>query len=324
MKKFLPYAVAALLATFSPGCNNATEPTPQAATQTGAVTGQITPATGLTSITATPVGGGVIYTATLNPSGSYAFVTLPVGTYTISYVAAAGYATPAPQTVTVTVNNTVTLPAITVLRQLGTLQGIVTPVGALTSATATPTAGSTAYPATIDPATGRYTFANLPVGTYAVAYVVDMAYTPAPVPQTAAVTAGATTTLPTLALQTTRTLLLTTRSWRVTAATQTAGGVVTDTYASALPCQRDNFFRFNPNAVLISDEGPTKCSPTDPQTTTGSWNLINNDTQLRLQSSIPNTVPTTYEIVLLTNTTMQWRIVSPALPFAVSYTLTAF
>ena len=137
MKKLFPYALAALLATFSPGCNKTSDPTPPAAVQTGAVAGQVTPANGLTAITATPTGGGAAYTATLNPSGAYAFVTLPVGTYTIGYVAAAGYATPASQTVTVTVNNTVTLPTLTVLMQLGTLTGQFAPLGGVSGATAT-------------------------------------------------------------------------------------------------------------------------------------------------------------------------------------------
>lgn len=302
MKRILPYALAALLAVFSQGCNKASEPTPQAAAQTGAVVGQVTPATGLTAITATPVGGGSTYTATLNPSGAYAFVTLPVGTYTISYVAAAGYATPAPQTVTVTVNNTVTLPAITVLMQLGSLTGQFTPIGGVSSATATAT-GGTSYPATIDAATGQYSFTNLPVGSYTVAYVVAPGLA-APATQPATVTTNTTTNLPILNLPVTRTFLLTSRNWRITGATGTSGSQTIDFYPNIPACQRDNFFRFNFNKTYIVDEGPTKCSASDPQTSTSTWDFASNETKLVLGPQ-----STTYDILQLTSTTLQIRIV---------------
>jgi hypothetical protein len=93
-------------------CSKTAEPTPQAQAQTGALVGQVSPANALASVTATPVGGGTAYTATISSSGSYAFVSLPVGNYTIVYTAAAGFINPAAQTASVTVNSTFTLPAV--------------------------------------------------------------------------------------------------------------------------------------------------------------------------------------------------------------------
>ena len=258
-------------------CSQKADPTPQpqAPVQTGAVVGQATPAAALTSVTATPIGGSTAYTATLNPTGAYAFASLPVGTYTIAYVAASGYVNPPAQPVTVTANNTSTLPVLTVLAQAGAAAGQVLPAGALTGATATPTGGGTAYPAAVNAATGQYTFANLPLGNYAVTYVVAAGY-PTPAAQVATVTAGATATLPTLTLQLNPALLLTNRDWVLTAQRISpgifiGGTTTTDLYAQLSACSKDDFIRFEAPNVLKIDEGPTKCSSSDPQTQTGTW-----------------------------------------------------
>lgn len=47
----------------------------------------------------------------------------------------------------------------------------------------------------------------------------------------------------------------------------------TDGYAVMLPCEKDNITSFLSGGVWKNDEGPTKCSPTDPQTITGTWSL---------------------------------------------------
>ncbi len=317
MKKLLPFALAALLAPLAPGCTKVSEPTPQVAAQTGAVAGQATPAAGLTAVTATPVGGGTAYTATLNPSGAYAFVTLPVGTYTISYVAAAGYATPASQTVTVTVNNTTTLPAITVLLQQGTLTGNFTPIGGVSSATATAAGGGATYPATINAAAGQYTFANLAVGSYSIAYVVAPGLATPPA-QVATVASNTTTTQPVLNLAVTRPFLLTSHSWRLTGFTASSGSQTVDVYANTPACQRDNFTRFNFNRTGVTDEGATKCSTTDPQTTSFPWDFASSETKLVLGAP-----STSYDILQLTETTLQLRIV-PSPTQTNTLTFTAF
>lgn len=50
----------------------------------------------------------------------------------------------------------------------------------------------------------------------------------------------------------------------------------------AEPCDKDNFMMFNADATVTNNEGATKCSPSDPQTTSGgNWALLDNDTKLR-------------------------------------------
>ena len=88
-----------------------TEPAPT----TGTVNGQISPANAVTTVTATSGGTpATTATATPNAGGVYAFAALAPGTYTLSYTPAAGFATPAPQTVTVAAGETVTAAPVTV------------------------------------------------------------------------------------------------------------------------------------------------------------------------------------------------------------------
>lgn len=54
-----------------------------------------------------------------------------------------------------------------------------------------------------------------------------------------------------------RTYLLTSKNWRVSAATQTlvvnGQPVVTDTYATYPACARDDFYRFGSNNLVVSN-----------------------------------------------------------------------
>lgn len=96
------------------GCSKTSEPTPQGQMQAGAVSGTFSPAGALVSVTASPAGGGAATAATLSGTG-YSFPVLPVGTYTLTYVAATGYVNPSPQTVTVSAAAAAQVPAIAVL-----------------------------------------------------------------------------------------------------------------------------------------------------------------------------------------------------------------
>jgi hypothetical protein len=41
-------------------------------------------------------------------------------------------------------------------------------------------------------------------------------------------------------------------------------------------CQKDNTYLFNKDSTGVMDEGATKCSPTDPQSTPFTWYFTNN------------------------------------------------
>ena len=68
----------------------------------------------------------------------------------------------------------------------------------------------------------------------------------------------------------------------------------TDYFATWSSCSKDDIFRFEKGGVFIYDEGPSKCATTDPQTTNGTWALLNGDKQLFVTF---NNSPTTYDIV---------------------------
>ena len=111
----------------------------------------------------------------------------------------------------------------------------------------------------------------------------------------------------------TRTELLTGPNWRLTASTQTItrAGVTatTDFYATMDPCIKDNTAKYNTDMTLVIDEGPLKCYPGFPQTTSTSWTFASNETELIIslgtlkasQYHIARLSPTTLEVVKTTS-----------------------
>ena len=51
------------------------------------------------------------------------------------------------------------------------------------------------------------------------------------------------------------------------------GTQITDLYAQFDACDKDDITTFSANGTFVSDEGATKCDPSDPQTTSGTWLL---------------------------------------------------
>jgi lipocalin-like protein len=95
--------------------------------------------------------------------------------------------------------------------------------------------------------------------------------------------------------------------WQITASTSVftiAGDTQTVDNFSLLPsCMQDNYYIFNSDGTGTTDEGTTKCDDSDPQTTsTGNWQLVNNDTQL--QGGDITGTEVTADIKQLDNSTM--------------------
>jgi Lipocalin-like domain len=80
----------------------------------------------------------------------------------------------------------------------------------------------------------------------------------------------------------TKTELLTAHAWKITASEATLNGVKQDIFAQMSTCERDNFETFKTDKTFVSDEGATKCDPSDPQTAQGKWTFLTNDTKLEL------------------------------------------
>lgn len=128
-----------------------------------------------------------------------------------------------------------------------------------------------------------------------------------------------------------RAALLTAKPWRITAATTTtvSGGITktTDDFANFTACQRDNFFKFNPDHTLIIDEGPSTCSTSAPQSTTLRWDLYNNETKVLLTAAGTPDPANATDVLELTASTFRFRLTNASSPDTVKtqeLVLTAF
>ena len=75
--------------------------------------------------------------------------------------------------------------------------------------------------------------------------------------------------------------LLTSVSWKRTALISTpaydwnADGISsTDVLSIMWPCGKDNLDIYKANGILETDEGQSKCNPSDPQSWTATWALL--------------------------------------------------
>ena len=78
-----------------------------------------------------------------------------------------------------------------------------------------------------------------------------------------------------------RTALLVNVNWRMTSLKADPpviifGIPISDLYAQFDACDKDDITIFKSDGKVNYDEGATKCDPTDPQTTTGTW-VFNTD-----------------------------------------------
>jgi hypothetical protein len=102
----------------------------------------------------------------------------------------------------------------------------------------------------------------------------------------------------------TRTQLLTSKPWTLTASTVSPAMMgMTNMYSMMSACETDNTLKFNSDAskTLVQDEGATKCTTTDPQSISGSWNMNSGETQV---TTMLNGSSDTYTLIQLTSSTL--------------------
>ncbi|PKQ66566.1 lipocalin-like domain-containing protein [Raineya orbicola] len=94
--------------------------------------------------------------------------------------------------------------------------------------------------------------------------------------------------------------------WKITAWTMKASNSPTifDLYAIMDACTKDNYLEFRTGNVALENEGATKCNPSDPQETTGSYTLSADGKTLTFTEG-GNT--TNSEVLELSNTTMKLK-----------------
>ncbi len=72
------------------------------------------------------------------------------------------------------------------------------------------------------------------------------------------------------------------KAWKIVTATITpALNGTTDYLAGFDACQKDNLITYNTNNTWVSEEGATKCDPSDPQQVVkGTWSWNSNETAI--------------------------------------------
>ncbi len=105
------------------------------------------------------------------------------------------------------------------------------------------------------------------------------------------------------------TALLTSGKWKLTA--ETTKGV--NTFTSKLACEKDDTWTYTADLKGVYDEGATKCSASDPQSTPFTWSLSADQKKLTLiDPSFP--IPITGDILELTSSTLKLSIPNPFTP----------
>jgi len=89
--------------------------------------------------------------------------------------------------------------------------------------------------------------------------------------------------------------------WKMLSGSTTIGGQT----EPAPACQLDDITEFKTGDVFVIDEGPTKCDPTDPQTSTGSYTLNSAGTILNIND--PSVGAVAFEVLELTSTKLRIR-----------------
>jgi len=121
----------------------------------------------------------------------------------------------------------------------------------------------------------------------------------------------------------TKTENLTTGNWYLRSSTFTMSIMGVDsTYdgmADMEACEKDNFYTFLGGGVAKMDEGATKCDASDPQTETGTWALLNNETKLAINGA---GVTDTADILELNGSTLKLQATSSFMGFTLKNTMT--
>lgn len=96
-------------------------------------------------------------------------------------------------------------------------------------------------------------------------------------------------------------LYLTSGTWKIDSYVMVNGTDTTDLLALVSDCEKDDIFTFNADNTITKDEGATKCSTSDPQTSSdGTWSINgNNYTGTGSNGSL------TWNIVILDNYTFE-------------------
>jgi hypothetical protein len=69
-------------------------------------------------------------------------------------------------------------------------------------------------------------------------------------------------------------------AWTIDPPVDFGTGPFSDLFAFLPACSKDDITIFNADGTMTMDEGATKCDPGDPQTISGTWMYVDNETKL--------------------------------------------
>lgn len=87
------------------------------------------------------------------------------------------------------------------------------------------------------------------------------------------------------------------------------------------PCVKDNFYTFASDSTVTVDEGATKCDASDPQTFSGNWSLLSNNTKLKTIDPLTGET-TTVNVVTLNSSSVVLQDTATYMGIPVNATVT--
>lgn len=114
------------------------------------------------------------------------------------------------------------------------------------------------------------------------------------------------------------------KDWKMTALTvdppiNFGGTMISNVYSQIPACQQDDLTIFNSSGTVTFDEGASKCSSSDPQSTQGTWTWNTDETVLSITDS-GNTE--SYTIVSLSSSEMVATFTDNSTGVVETYTVT--
>lgn len=91
-------------------------------------------------------------------------------------------------------------------------------------------------------------------------------------------------------------------AWTIDPPISYQGVSISDLYDFLPDCSKDDITIFNADGTMVGDEGAIKCDAGDPQTETGTWLFLDNETQLSVTFDNDTDV---MDIVELTESTLK-------------------
>ncbi|MES2617050.1 MAG: lipocalin family protein [Bacteroidota bacterium] len=108
--------------------------------------------------------------------------------------------------------------------------------------------------------------------------------------------------------------------WEITALTATGIGDIWNNSMFVKDCNKDNTYRFKSNNILTTLDTPLKCNSADPDSTSGPYALIDNNTKIYLNISLGGVVVNdTSDITQLDETTMKLNIDYSGIPGQITF-----